>query len=112
MAKKNETNDNVLGMLAHLLGLFTWIIGPLVLYLVYKNDKKAKFITENARHSLNFQISVIIYSIICWILMIILIGGLLLIALGIFELVVIILAIVNSLKGEIYKYPLEIEFIK
>jgi uncharacterized protein len=103
-------DDNVMGMLAHLLGIFTGFIGPLVLYLVQK-DKKGKTL-DNAKHALNFQISLLIYYIIAGILIFVLIGILLIWALGIFALVVMILGSVKAYNGEVYKYPLEIQFIK
>ena len=76
MAKK-DTNENVLGMLAHLLGIFTGFVGPLVLFLVTK-DKKGGLANENAKHALNFQISMMIYYIISFILVFVLVGILLL----------------------------------
>jgi hypothetical protein len=122
MAKKNGNNQNVLGMLAHLLMLFAGFIPPLIFYLIYKEDKSNKFVAENARHALNFSISVIIYWICITVITIILtlitlgffafLSPIIFAALGIFMFVVIIIATVKSHKGEIYKYPLEIEFIK
>jgi uncharacterized Tic20 family protein len=112
MAKKQSdtSNDNILAMLAHLLGLFTYFIGPLIIYLIKKDEKG--IVKENAKHSLNFQLSLIIYYVIATILMIVLIGFVLMWAIGIFALVVIIIASVRSYEGKVYKYPLEIEFIK
>jgi uncharacterized Tic20 family protein len=110
MAKKSSRSDeNVLGMLAHLLGLLVSFVGPLVMYLVLKDSPKAR---ENAKHSLNFQISLIIYSIICMVLMLVLIGFALIFALGVFELVVVIIACMRAYEGGVYTYPLEIQFIK
>jgi len=51
---KLKTDDN-LGMLAHVLGLVTGWIGPLIIFLV--KDKSFPHSHENARHALNFQIS-------------------------------------------------------
>lgn len=108
MPKQITSDEKSLAMLAHLLGLFSGFIGPLIIYLIRKDSR---FVHENARHSLNFQISVIIYSLISFILIFVLIGILLIIALAIFELVVIIIASVKSSDGKIYKYPLEIPFL-
>ena len=105
-----NSEQKTLGMLAHLLGLFSYFIGPLIIFLIYKDKKD--FVYENARHSLNFQISLMIYVLISGIMILLLIGILLLWALSIFALVVIIIASVKSYQGEIYKYPLEIEFIR
>lgn len=110
MAKKKNSNDNVLAMLAHLLGLVSYFVGPLIIYLIQKDKKD--FVYENAKHALNFQISLILYYFISSMLVLLLIGLVLLWALSIFALVVIIIASVKAYQGEVYKYPLEIEFIK
>jgi uncharacterized Tic20 family protein len=110
MAKNASSDDNMMGMLAHLLGIFTGFIGPLVIYLIQK-DKGGNSL-ENAKHSLNFQISLMIYYVICFILVFVLIGFLLMIALGIFAIVNLVVASVKAYNGEVYKYPLEIKFIK
>ena len=122
MAKKNDNNDKLLGMLSHLLMFAGGFIIPLVFYLVFKEEKAKKFVAENARHALNFSISIFIYwlgiTIITTILTIVTLGffGLLasiaFVIFGMFVIVMIISASVKSYKGEIYKYPLEIEFIK
>ncbi|HOI18516.1 MAG TPA: DUF4870 domain-containing protein [Candidatus Woesearchaeota archaeon] len=112
MAKKKENNQNVLGMLSHLLIFVAGFVVPLIFYLIYKEDKANKFVSENARHALNFCISLFIYWIAVFVLSFVVIGIFLMPVLGIFAFVVVILASVKSYKGEIYKYPLEIEFIK
>jgi uncharacterized protein len=76
------------------------------------NKRKKGLAFNNARHALNFQISMTIYYIISVVLIIVLIGLLLLWGLGIFGLIVVIIASIKAYGGEVYKYPLEIEFIK
>jgi len=109
MVGKTKQEENTLGMLAHLLGLFTGFIAPLIIYLLAEDKKLAK---ENARHALNFQISLIIYWIISFVLVFLIVGIFLMIAIGIFELIVVIIACIKASAGEIYQYPLEIQFIK
>lgn len=109
MTKNNSNEDNTLGMLAHLLAIFTGFVGPLIIYLLSKENKFAK---ENARHALNFQISLMIYLVISFILVFVLIGAFLMWFLSIFALIVEIIGTVSAYQGNIYKYPLEIPFIK
>jgi uncharacterized protein len=106
-----KNDDNLMCMLPHILGLFTSWIGPLVMFIVLKKDASAKALS-NAKHALNFQLSMMIYYFISGILIIVIIGFLLLWALGVFALIVGIIAIIRSYNGEVYKYPLEIEFLK
>jgi len=105
MAKQQE---RTLGILSHVLGLFTSFIGPLIIYLASED----KFSKDQAKEALNWQFSLIIYSIISAILMIILIGFLLIIALGIMNLVFSIIAAIKASEGKTYQYPLTIRFFK
>lgn len=109
-------DEKTLGMLAHLLALagfivpFGNIIGPLVIWLLKKDE--LPFVDRHGKESLNFQISIFIYSIIAGLLCLILIGFPLLAAILIFDLVVVITAAVKANSGEEYAYPLSIRFIK
>lgn len=85
------------------------IIGPLVLWLMKKDEYP--LVDREGKSSLNFQISLTIYAIVAAILVIILIGFVLLIAIGIFGLVFIILSTIKVSKGEASDYPLTIKFI-
>ncbi len=97
-------------MFAHLSAILLGFIGPLVIWLVKKDE--SEYISEHAKEALNFQISVFIYIIGCMFAMIILIGFLLLPAVGIFALVVEIIAGIRASEGQMYRYPLCIRFIK
>jgi hypothetical protein len=104
------------GMLAHILSLsgyigipFGNIIGPLVVYLM-KKDQSA-FVADQARESLNFQISMTIYAIIAGILIFVLIGLALLAVLWVAGLVLTIMAAIKASSGVAYRYPLTIRLI-
>jgi len=109
MVKNND--DNLMGMISHLLGYFTNWIGPLVMFLILKQQGNSSAL-ENAKHSLNFQISMMIYYSIAGLLMFLLIGFVLLPLLALFALIVTIIAVLRSYQGEVYRYPLEIQFLK
>lgn len=112
MAVKKERvsqDDKNMALLAHILALFTGFLGPLIVYLV-KSD--SKFVRENARNALNFQISMLIYFIISFFLVFVIIGLVIIPVLVVFNLVVIILAAVKASEGVVYKYPLTINFLK
>lgn len=83
-------------------------VGPLVVWLVKREEHP--FIAEHGREALNFNLSVLLYGIVFTVLAFVLIGIPLLIALGIFWLVVTILAAVRASNGESYRYPLTIRF--
>ena len=89
---------------------FGSIIAPLVIWLIKR--KESPFIDDQGKEALNFQISMIIYAVISWILVTIFIGYLLLFAVGIFDIVMVIMAALKANEGEMFRYPLCIRFIK
>ena len=102
--------------LAHLSGFlgyvipFSNIVAPLLIWLTKKQE--SEFLADHAKEATNFQISITIYSIISAILIFLAIGFFLIIALIIFEIVVIIQAAIKANNGEKYRYPLTLRFIK
>ncbi len=124
-AKSSSTTsqENLWPMLCHLAALagliipFGNIIGPLVVWLVKKDEMP--IVNEYGKESLNFQITATIYMIglviVATILSFIAIGVLLfpLVGLvGLADLVLVIIATVQANKGVAYHYPLSIRFIK
>ena len=106
--KKSSGSDNTLGILSHLLGLFTGFLGPLIIFLA-TDDKKGK---NHSRYALNWQFSLLIYSIVGTILSIVGIGAIILGIAGILNIVFCIMATVKASKGELWSYPLSINFFK
>ncbi len=82
---------------------------PLVVFLI--KGKESPFVRRHALESLNFQITLLIYLVVSILLIFVLIGIPLLILLGIFALVVIIMATIAASNGEEYRYPLSFRFI-
>lgn len=93
------------------------IVGPLLIWLL-KRDESPE-IDDQGKESLNFQISMLIYTVllgvVCFVLMFVLIGFLLIPLFGVLYLVDIVLVIIASIKaseGKLYRYPLTIRLIK
>ena len=97
-------------MLCHLLGLFTCFIGPLIIWLLKKEEDP--FIDNQGKEALNFQITVAIAGIVSAVLTIVCIGAFLGIAVSIADLVFAIVASVKANSGQAYRYPVSIRFIK
>lgn len=93
-----------------LLFPFGSIVAPLIMWVTRKNE--SKLVDDHGKDILNFQISIIVWSVISFILILVLIGIFLFIGLFIFELVVIIKAAISARDGVSYRYPLTIQFIK
>ena len=111
-----KQEERSLGLACHLLALaglvvpFGNILGPLIIWLVKKDD--SAFVDDQGKEALNFNITISIAGFIAFLLMFVVIGGLLLPIIGIFWLVMTIIAAVKANGGERYRYPLTIRLIK
>ncbi len=115
MADRNEINN--WAMFCHLSALscyigipFGNIIGPLIIWLIKKDEMP--FVDEQGKEALNFQISMTIYAIVSVFLIFAIVGFFLLFAVAIINLIFVISAAVKASKGESYRYPLAIRFLK
>ncbi|MFT6341045.1 MAG: putative Tic20 family protein [Alcanivorax sp.] len=111
-----KQEERSLGLACHLLALaglvvpFGNILGPLIMWLVKKDQ--SSFVDDQGKEALNFNITISIAGFIAFLLMFVVIGGLLLPIIGIFWLVMTIIAAVKANGGERYRYPLTIRLIK
>jgi uncharacterized Tic20 family protein len=109
--------DNQLIVITHLSQMLTYLTGfggllvPLILWLTQKD--KVEGMDEHGKAIVNFQLSMIIYAIIC-IPLIFLIGlGILgLILIGIISFIFPIINAIKASNGEMPSYPLSIRFIQ
>jgi uncharacterized Tic20 family protein len=97
-------------MLCHLLGFFTCFIGPLIIWLIKKDEDP--FINSQGKEALNFQITVAIAWVVSAVLSVICVGVFLGMAVAIADLIFAILASVKANNGEAYRYPVAIRFVK
>ena len=114
--------DKTMGMVAHLSALVT--IGPLIIWLMNKDNPDKAFVTKQAIEALNFVITLWILivglaisltiiafiPILGWIVAIL--GWLLMMAIGIAALVLIIMAAMKANTGEDGRYPFALRLIK
>ena len=109
-------DEKTWAMFCHLSALagfiipFGHLIGPLVIWQMRKDV--FPLVDDQGKESLNFQLSLTIYYLVSAVLIIVLIGFVLLIGLGIFSLVMIIIAGINANTGTRYRYPMTIRFVK
>jgi uncharacterized protein len=104
---KDECN---IAMLAHLLGIFTGFIGPLILWLIKKDAEN--FVADTTKEALNFQITLAIGYLICTVLAVVVIGAFLMPVLFLLNLIFCIMAAVSASKGDAYRYPFALRLIK
>ena len=104
-------------MFCHLAGLCAFVlpfvgnvVGPLILWQIKKDEYP--FVGEQGKEAVNFQISMTIYGLISVVLSFVCIGFFLLAAVGVVDLVFLLIAAVKANNGQHYRYPLTIRFIK
>jgi uncharacterized Tic20 family protein len=82
---------------------------PLVIMLVKGNE--SGFVRAHAVESLNFQLSMLIYGFVGFLLIFVGIGLIVLPVLGVLWLVFVVLATMRASEGKLYRYPLTIRFV-
>lgn len=106
----SQSDERLWATLIHIGGILIGFISPLIGYLVLKD--RSAFVREHSRQALNFQITMAIAYVVGWVLTIVLIGFLVVMAVWVVNIVFSIIAAIAANKGELYKYPLTIQFIK
>ncbi len=111
--KMSENDEKTMGMLAHILGGVTCFLGPLIIWLIKKDE--SPFVDDQGKEALNFQISVLIAYVAAGIIGVIPVVGclsaLLIPAIGIAALIFAILGGLEANKGIIYRYPFALRLI-
>jgi hypothetical protein len=114
-APMGEDEERKWAMFAH-IGTFSTMfvplgnfLAPIIIWQLKKNE--SEFVVDQAKEALNFQITVLIYALLSFLLVFIFIGFFLLFGLVIFSLIVVIVAGVKANDGEYYRYPMCIRLI-
>lgn len=105
----SPADEKTWSILTHVGGIFFSFIPALITYLVFRD--RGPFVRHHTATALNFQLTMVIASIVSTFLIIIFIGVLLLIAVSIVIIVFSIIAAVTANRGELYTYPLAIKFV-
>ena len=102
------SDEKTLALLSHILTFVAPVLAPLIIYIIKKDE--SAFVAYHAKESLNFQITLIlvIIGLIITVIGIITLGWLV----GIFSVVLVIVATIRASEGKLYKYPFSIKFIK
>lgn len=107
--RKHETH-RLYAMFLHLSAILFGVFGPLVFWLVKRND--SRFINRHGIHAINFQLSMFAYSVAAFILCFFIIGFFILPFLPLLNIVCCLTAAVKAADGERFIYPLCFSFIK
>jgi uncharacterized protein len=107
-----SSDERMWGMLCHLSALIAsgltgmGFLGPLICWLSKKDS--SKFVDDQGKESLNFQLNMLIYLVIGVVIAFATcgVGVVLLIPLGIYAFIMPIIAGIKANSGERYRYPL------
>ena len=114
--REDKKEARTWGMFCHLAALLGLvgpllnIIGPFIVWLVKKNEYQ--FVDEQGKESMNFQITMTLLTLLAALLIVVKIGIILLFAVGVVNIVFVIIASIKTNNGESYNYPFKIRFIK
>ena len=82
---------------------------PLVIWLAFKDSDA--YVEHHSRESFQFQISLLLWGLLAWVLVCCVIGIPMLFALWLFKLVAVIIAAVQAAQGVRFRYPLTWRFL-
>jgi uncharacterized Tic20 family protein len=105
-------DDCTMAMLAHLLGAFLNFPGPLIIWLIKKDQ--SPFVDDQGKEALNFQLTVLILHVACFMGVAATCGILFFLPFVPYLVQIIfgVLGAVEANKGVAYRYPLTIRMIK
>jgi uncharacterized Tic20 family protein len=105
------SDEKIMVMIAHLGPLFFSFIPPLIVWIMKKDEPQQEFVADQAKESLNFQITVAIALLVCGLLTCVVIGVFLLPVVAVAALVLCIMATVKATAGVRYRYPFTLRLI-
>lgn len=85
------------------------VVAPLILWYLKKDE--SMLVNREGKKSVNFQSSMYIYLFISAIFALIGLGLFLLFTLAVLNFIFVVLAIIKTVNGEDYHYPLSIKFL-
>ena len=94
---------------AHLGPLLLGLIAPLVVWLVFRD--RSQYLDRTGKEALNMQISYMLYALAAGVSIMLLVGLLLLPAVGLAWFILMIVATVKVANGEEFRYPAIIRFV-
>ena len=104
-----NSEERTLGAVMHVLSFAGWMVpfanlaAPLLLWLIKKDD--SPFLDHQGRQVLDFQITITVLTLVSMLLSLVLIGIPMLIAVGVLDVVLTIVAAVKAADGTAYRYP-------
>lgn len=106
----SQHDEKTMGLLSRILGAVTCFVGPLIIWLIKKDE--SPFVDDQGNETLNFQITMAIAFIVGAVLMAVCVGYLIYAAAFAVSLVFGILGGIEANKGKAYRYPFALRLVK
>jgi uncharacterized Tic20 family protein len=112
----SQPDERMWAMITHLSALpgsfvlIGSVLAPLIIWQIQKD--RSAFVDYHGKEAVNFQITMVIAAVVCFLLFFLLIGIALIWLVGALWLVFTIIAAIKAYNGEYYRYPLTFRFIK
>lgn len=103
-------DERLFAALIYVISFFTVFIGPLVIWLIKKDD--SPYVDYHGREYFNFFISYTVYSLISTVLMLLLVGFVLIWIVGLLYFIFTIIAAIRAYEGTTYKIPFIFRIIR
>jgi uncharacterized Tic20 family protein len=107
--KASKQDERMWATFCHLSGILLGWLGPLIFWLIKRDE--SRFIDDQGKEALNFQLTMLIGFLIGIATSCIIIGIFIIIAVWIVDLIFCIMGAIAANRGERYRYPLTIRFI-
>ncbi len=106
----SAADEKTWSVLSHVGGIILNWVGPLIVFLIYKD--RSAVIRAHSVAALNFQLTILIAYIVGSITAVLIIGVFILLAASAVSIIFGIIAALAANEGRPYKYPFAITFVK
>ena len=106
----SPADEKMWSVMTHVGGIFFYWLVPLIAFLVLNG--RGPFVRWHTRQALNFHLTLLIVYVAGFVLSLILVGYLVLIAAYVVQILFGILAAVAANRGEFYRIPFAIQFVR
>lgn len=106
--EKDKSEEDSLAVVVHILGLLTWILGPMIVYLISDDE----FVKENAGMALSWQLYFTLYNLLSVILLFFAVGFVFLALLPFINIVFCSIGAIKASDGKVWRYPLTTNLLK
>lgn len=108
-ARLSFNDETTFAVLVHVLSLFTGVFGPLIVWLVIRDQ--SQFVDAHGREAINFQVTLYLGAFVAFLLIFLLVGFLLLTALVVLHFLLPLFAALTAAGHRPFHYPFTVRLL-